>query len=265
MNIFFRELKANFRSLLFWCAFIIFFVYMGISKYSAFTASGSDIMQMLESMPQGLLDVFQMNAFNLTTLSGYYGVMHTYFALTAAIFAVLLGNGIIAKEERDKTVEFSLTLPIPRHKIITAKLAVALVNTVVFVLVMWIASLAFVQSYDPSPEFKEYLAMMMVGVFFLSLIFLAIGVLLGAAMKEYKRSGSVAVSLILGAYVLSIVAGLSEDYEFLKYVTPFKYFDPLVLLNESRFETLFLWLSAGIVVVSIAAAYLSYGKRDLYI
>lgn len=265
MNIFIRELKSNFKSLLLWSGFILFFIYMGISKFEAFTASGSDVMEMMKTMPEGLLKAFQMNAFNLTTLSGYFGVMHVYFALMAAIFAVLLGNNIIAKEERDKTVEFSLTLPIPRHRLITGKLAAALVNCVVFVLVMWAGSILVSRPFNPEEEFYGFLRLMMVGIFMLELVYLAIGALLGAAMKNYKRSGSVAVSLLLGAYVLSIISDLSEDLEFIKYVTPFKYINPLMLLNESKFETTFLLLSAGIVVVCLAAAYFTYSKRDLYI
>ncbi len=265
MNIFVRELKANFKSLLIWSGFIIFFIYMGISKFEAFTATGSDVMEMIDKMPTALLEALQLNAFNLTTLSGYYGVMHTYFALMASIFAVLLGNGIIAKEERDKTVEFSLTLPIPRHRLITGKVAAALVNCVIFVLVMWGGSLAFTQPYDPSPAFFEYLGLMMVSLFFLELIFLAVGVLLGAALKDYKRSGSVAVSLLLSTYVLSIISGLSKDFEFLKYASPFQYFNQVHLLNESRFEMPFIWLSLAIVVVSMAGAYFTYARRDLYI
>jgi ABC-2 type transport system permease protein len=265
MNIFLRELKANFKSLLIWSGFIIFFIYMGISKFEAFTASGSDVMEMINSIPPAVLEALSLNAFNLTTLSGYYGVMHTYFALMASVFAVLLGNGIIAKEERDKTVEFSLTLPIPRHQLITGKVAAALVNCVVFVLVMWGGSLVFTQSYNPDPAFYQYLRLSMVSVFFLEVIFLAVGVLLGAALKDYKRSGSVAVSLLLSTYVFSIVSGLSEELEFLKYASPFQYFNQVQLLNESRFEMPFIWLSLAIVIVSMAAAYFTYSRRDLYI
>ena len=135
MNIFIRELKANLKSLIIWCGFIVFFVYMGMAKFSAF-ASDPDLLKVLDSLPQELLDVFQMNAFNLTTLSGYLGVMFTYFALITAIFAVILGSDIISKEERDKTVEFVLTLPITRAKLITGKILVGLVNCIVFVLTM---------------------------------------------------------------------------------------------------------------------------------
>lgn len=265
MNIFIHELKANFKSLLIWGGFIIFFIYMGISKFQAFTASGSDIMKMMEAVPPAMMEVFQIDAFNMTTLSGFFGVMYIYFALMASIFAVLLGNGIIAKEERDKTVEFALTLPIPRHKLVTGKIAAALVNCILFVLIMWGGSLLLTQPYDHGENFYEFVRLMMVSIFFLEMIFLSIGVLLGSAMKDYKRSGSVAVSLLLGTYVISIISNLSENLEFLKYVTPFKYFNPVEMLNTAQFSTLYLVLSAAIVVVSIAAAYIFYQKRDLYI
>lgn len=265
MNIFLRELKANARSLLFWCAFIVFFIYMGISKFSAFTSVDSDIMAMLEGIPPAVLEALQLNAFNMTTITGYYGVMQSYFALMAAIFAVLLGNSIIAKEEREKTVEFSLTLPIARHQLITGKVAAAVVNCVIFVLVMWGGSIIAAQPYDPDVEFYQFLSLLMVSSFFLELIFLAVGVLLGAALKEYKRSGSVAIFVLFGSFIFSIIAALSEQFEFLKYFSPFTYFDPLKLLHESQFEAGYLLLSAAIVVVSLAAAYFSYSKRDLYI
>ena len=265
MNIFLRELKANFRSLVFWSLFAIFFIYMGVSKFAAFTATDSDIMAMMKDIPPSVMTALSLNSFNLTTLTGFYGVMYSYFALMASIFAVLLGNGIIAKEERDKTVEFSLTLPIPRHRLITAKSAAALVNCVIFTLVIWGDSLAISTAYDPGPNFYKFLALMMVGLFIIELIFLAFGVLLGAAMKEYKRSGSVAVSLLFGTFVLSIISALSEQLDFLKYFSPFRYIDPLKLLNESKFDPVYVVLASVIVVVCMAGAYLTYQRRDLYI
>ena len=264
MNIFLRELKANLKSLLIWSGFIVFFIYMGMAKFSAF-AGDEEMMKMLEGFPQELLDVFQMNAFNLTTVSGFFGVMFTYFALITAIFAVMLGSDIISKEERDKTVEFSLTLPITRSKLITGKILAALVNCIVFVLVIWGGTILLSQSYGPDASFYEFLRLCIIALFFIEMIFLAIGVLLGCAMKQYKRANSVAVSLLLGTYFLSIISGLNENLEFLKYFSPFKYFNPVKLLNESKFEPVYLWISLGIVIVSVIGAYLTYSKRDLYI
>ena len=49
--------------------------------------------------------------------------MFTYFVLMVSISAAMWGSDIISKEERDKTVEFALTLPVTRGRVVTAKTA----------------------------------------------------------------------------------------------------------------------------------------------
>jgi ABC-2 type transport system permease protein len=105
----------------------------------------------------------------------------------------------------------------------------------------------------------------MVALFMLQLTFLSVGVFLGSVMKRYKQANSVAVSLLLGTYFLSIITGLDKSLDFLKYFTPFKYFDAGVLLRESRIEPIFIGLSLIIVTMSMIGAYLTYSRRDLYI
>jgi ABC-2 type transport system permease protein len=102
-------------------------------------------------------------------------------------------------------------------------------------------------------------------MFMIELIFLAIGLLLGCAMKQYKRSGSTAVAIILVTYFLSVMAGMEPKLDFLKYFTPFKYFDAGALFRSSRLDGTYLLISAAIIVVCVAAAYWIYNKRDLYI
>ncbi len=54
-----------------------------------------------------------------------------------------------------------------------------------------------VQSYHPEQAFKDFLALEMQGMLVIELIFLAVGLLLGCAMKQYKIAGSTAVGIIL--------------------------------------------------------------------
>jgi ABC-2 type transport system permease protein len=75
----------------------------------------------------------------------------------------------------------------------------------------------------------------------------------------------VAVSLLLGTYFLSIISALNKNLDFLKYFSPFKYFDAGVLLRESRLDVAFVGLSLAIILVSMVGAYLTYARRDLYI
>lgn len=264
MNIFLRELRANLKSLLIWSGIVILLVIMAGAKFQAFAGDPKTI-QMLDSMPKQMLDAFGMRAFNLTTLSGFYGVMFVYFALMGAIAAALWGSDIIVKEQRDKTVEFSLVLPVSRNRVVTAKALAALVNCVLFVLVTWGASLVAVRSFQPEQGFFAYLRLEMAALFAIELIFLAIGLLLGCAMKQYRRAGAVAVALILGAYFVSIIASMQENLGFLKWVTPFKYFDAAELFHTGSLDPTYLVISAAIIVACVVSAYWAYNRRDLYI
>jgi beta-exotoxin I transport system permease protein len=264
LNIFLRELKANLKSLIIWSVILALLIMIAVAKFSAF-AGNPDMLAMLDSVPPAMLDALSMRAFNLTTLSGFYGLMFVYFAIMGAIAAAMWGSDSISKEERDKTVEFSLVLPVSRSRVVTAKALAALVNCIAFVLITWAISLAAVQSYSPDQDFYRFLALEMLAMFFIELIFLALGLLLGCAMKQYKRAGSTAVALILVTYVVSVMSQMQKSWDNLKYVTPFRYFDAVELLRSSRFEGVYLVISAAIIVVCVAGAYLTYRRRDLYI
>ncbi len=264
MNIFVREVKSNLRSLIIWGVIVILFVTIGIAKFSAYEGN-PEMLAVLDSMPQMLMEAFSMRAFNLTTISGFIGLMFTYYALMLGIAAAMWGSDIISKEERDKTVEFSLTLPVTRSRLVTAKALAALVNCIGLLLITWATTVVSASQYQPGSEVHLFIRLCMLALFVLQLIFLALGILLGCATKQYRRASSLAVSLLLGTYFLSVISAMNKDLDFLKYFTPFEYFDPVKLLNESRMEGTFLALSAGVILVSMAAAYRLYARRDLYI
>jgi ABC-2 type transport system permease protein len=264
VNIFLRELKANVRSLIIWGAIVGLFVLVGFSKFSAY-AENPEMLAVLDGMPPALLAAFNMNAFNLTTVEGFFGVMFSYFGLLLSIAAAMWGSDIISKEERDRTVEFALTLPVTRARVVTAKTLAALANCVGLLLITWGVTLVAVARYEPGDGFYRFLTLGMVALFLMELIFLALGVFLACAMRHYKRAGTVAVSVLLGTYFLSILSSLNENLTFLKWFTPFKYFDPGALLRESRIDPSFVLISLGVVAACLVAGYLSYQKRDLYI
>jgi ABC-2 type transport system permease protein len=264
MNIFVRELKANLKSLLIWGVIVILFVTIGVSKFSAYYEN-PEMLAILDELPPAVLAAFNFQALNLTTVSGFLGVLFTYYALLLSIAAAMWGSDIISKEERDKTVEFSLTLPVTRSRLVTAKTLAALVNCIGLLLITWGASLVSTARYQPDSGFYRFLFLCMLALFIMQLMFLAIGIFLGCAMKQYRRASSLALSLLLGTYFLSIITALDKDLDFLKYFSPFKYFDAVVMLNESRLDGTFVGLSLAIILVSMVGAYLTYARRDLYI
>lgn len=264
MNIFWREFKASLKSLIIWSVIVILFNMVGFSKFSAYYGN-PEMLAILDSMPPAMLDAMSMRAFNLTTVMGFFGVMFVYFSLMLSIAAAMWGSDVISKEERDKTVEFALTLPVTRGRVVLAKTAAVLLDCILLLLVTWGITLFSASRYQPESGFTSFVSISMLAFFILQLVFLAIGVLLGCVLKQYRRASSIAVAVILVTYFLSVFSGLSDKVEFLKYFSPFKYFDAALMMNESRLEMTFVLLSAAIVVASLVGGYFAYIKRDLYI
>lgn len=264
MNIFLRELRANLKSLLIWSAISLLFSMVGFSKFSAFYEN-PDLLAILEGMPPQVISALNMDAFNLTTVTGFFGIMIMYLSLLLAIAAAMWGSDIISKEERDRTVEFALTLPVTRARLVSAKTAAAAVNCALLLLVTWAGALLNAQPYKPDETFYRFVGLSTLSFAVIQAVFLALGVFLGCVMRRHKRAGSAAVAILLGSYVASIVSGLSKDVEFLKYFSPFEYFDAALLMRDARLEPQYVLLSAGIIVVLLVSAYATYQKRDLYI
>lgn len=264
MNIVLRELRANLKALIIWSICILLFVFMEMSEFAAY-ANNPEMAAILDSFPEPLMKAFGLEAANLTTVSGYYSILFTYNALIIGIHAVLLGSGIISKEERDKTVEFSCTLPISRKRLMTGKLIAAFINCIGVLIALGIASVGATAKYKPDADFYKFLLITLVAVFIIQMIFLAIGLFLASVLKWYKRSGSISVSILLVTYFMYIISGFSDKLDFLKYITPFKYFNTVDMLNTLKIESVYVFISIGIVFVCFVGAYVAYSKRDLHI
>jgi ABC-2 type transport system permease protein len=264
INIVVRELKANLKSLIIWSSIIVLYIYMGMTEFSSY-AGNKDMLDLLDTFPKALMDAFSFSNFNLTTVSGFMGVMISLYAIILNIHAALIGSSIISKEERDKTVEFLLVMPVKREQVLTSKIIAAFLNCLCLLAVTAAASYTGAMRYLPEKDFTKFLSLCICSMFLMQMIFLSVGILLGSALKQYKRAGYLSITIVVAAYFLSIAIGLSSKLDFLKYITPFKYQEPVKILHELRLDIWFILLSVGITVICTAVAYMTYKKRDLYI
>jgi ABC-2 type transport system permease protein len=117
----------------------------------------------------------------------------------------------------------------------------------------------------PEEGFIEFLWLLILSTFIMQMVFMSIGILLGCVNKRYKRGGYIGLGIIITTYLLSIVTDLSDKFDFFKYITPFKYFDTLAIKTDMELSLLYVVISIAIVAVSLAAGYITYRRRDLYI
>lgn len=262
MNIIRRELRAHLKAFIIWSASMVAIIVMMMTEFSAYYEN-PEMADILNQMPKELMDAFGMGNANLTTVSGYISIAALYFYLMLGAYAVLYGCGIIAKEERDKTAEFLMVMPVTRVKIIGAKAIAAVLGCIGLTIITGLTVYGVTLQYAPDQEFYQFLVLMLIALLLIELIFLSIGMMLAAVLKRYKISGALSISILMGMYLMYVLSSLSNKVEFFKYFSPFKYFEANQLLNELSFDWIYVGLSILMMLVGMIVTFVVYPRRDL--
>lgn len=265
MNVIKRELRANLKSLIIWSLSMMFLTYVGMVKYSAFAATGDSINTIFEQFPPAMMQIFGIEGLDLTKISAFYALFYLYFNLLAGIHAAMLGATIISKEERDKTADFLFVKPLDRHKIITGKLIAAFINILILNFVTCFASIYFIGIYNTGDSITVEVIRSIVALFFIQITFMSIGFASSALTKTTKRATGMATFTILATFMLSIGIDLNKDLEFLKFLTPFKYFKISEVMKDANYSVVSLVLVAVIVVFGLFMTYYIYPHKDLHV
>ena len=263
MNIFIREMKAHRKSLISWSIGMLFMIIAGMGKYSAYAGSDQSITEIMSKIPKTLKAILGFGNFDVSKASGFYGMLFLYLLIMVTIHASMLGANIISKEERDKTTEFLMVKPVSRTRIITSKLLAALVNILTLNIVTLILSITIVSKYSNGEKITGGILILMIGMFILQLMFLFIGTGIAAISKNPKSAASVATTVLLVTFMLSIVIDMNSKLAGLKYFTPFKYFDTEKMMYGGGMDPVFVILSFVIIAALVCVTYVFYKKRDL--
>jgi ABC-2 type transport system permease protein len=265
MNIFKRELIANRKSIIIWSIFLFIYIAMGMQKYDALVASGSDeFMKMMEALPKGLQAVFGLNTLDITSIIGYYGILYLYLILIVSIHAAMIGSNIINKEEKDKTAEFLMAKPVSRDYIVTYKLLASLVNIIILNLVSLISSLVILNVVNPNYEIIDILILHM-GMFLTQGLFLIIGMGFALITRTPKKNGMMVMGILLSTFFLSMIIDIESRLEVLSFLTPFKYFDAKRVLLDGGLDLIYVTFVVLVMSVIMFFGYKVYKKRDLFI
>ena len=264
MNIIKRELRANLKSIIIWSIAIAFLVTVWMVEFEAF-AENPAIDEFMNSMPQGILAAMGMGDSDFTSLEGFISAILLYIYLILGIQAVLLGSSIISKEERNKTAEYLFSLPISRQKIIIRKTIFAIINILILNIITLISLVFSTMNYDQGENFYSFISLLIISILIFQLTFLSIGMLVASINKRYKKSGNISVSILMITFLISSLINMVDSLDFLKYITPFKYFDPSYILKQLRLDPIYLGISLFIIILCMGGTFIFYPNRDLYI
>ena len=271
MNIFKIEVKQGIKSLVIWSIVCILLIILFMSMFPSMKDAG---MQELVDTKLGALPPALLEAFNLaespdfSKLSEYFAYVFQYIVIAGYIYAGMLGAKSLIKEESEGTIEFLYAHPASRTKIVTMKILSSITLYYLFIMIMAIASVAM--SFVVKPDDLKAIDLLMdmkllySSIFLIGLVFMAIGFLISAIVSNLRLAMPISMGLFFVTYLLGIFAGMIDQLEFLRYLSPFYYAVPSEIIKNG-FQPINLILSLVIIAVSITSTYLIYKKKDFRI
>ncbi len=262
MNIFWQELSFYRRTTISWMVAFAVGIFCYMSMFTAFSHDVSQSMKLLQGFPPAVRAALGIRIESFFTILGFFGYMLTYLWLIGGIQAMNLGTGILSKEISGKTADFLLSKPISRFKVITSKLAAALViiflTNIVFVASSYFSAMTFkTKDFDTNIFALTCLTMLFVQLFFLSL-----GFLISVLVPKIKSVLAFSLPIVFGFFIIGMLDTIIGA-ENARYLTPFKYFDVGYIATHSAYELRFILTEVVFVFFCIIASYVIYIRKDI--
>lgn len=260
MTVFCHELRQNRLSLLIWSAAISFMLGVCVLIYPEMSSQMGDISEMFADMGS-FSAAFGMDQINFGEFIGYFGIeCGNVLGLGGAFFAAILGVSALAKEEKDHTAEFLLTHPVSRTRIITQKLAAVMAQILILNLLVAAVTVGGCFLVGETAEMAT-VALLLLSYLLLQMEISAITFGVSAFIRRGGLGIGFGIAILF--YFMNIIANLTGDLEFLKYLTPFGYTDSGYIIENGAMKMEYLAIGAAFAAIGIAAAFVRYRRKDI--
>lgn len=262
MNVFLHELKEYRKSIFIWACSMTLLSVLYIMLFKGFGSEIESFKEFLSNMPDAIIKAFNILIDSISTLEGFYSFVFSFVVLCGAIQAMNLGTDILSKEIRDKTADFLMTKPISRICIMKSKIAAvftALIITNIIYLGLTISvAVAIVDTFN-----LKVFVLISITMFFVQLMFAALGILVSVLARKIKSVISVSLSTVFGLYILGSLGSIIGE-EKVRYLSPFRYFDPVYIIEHAAYEWSFVVVGLIFIIGATVASYLIYLKKNIY-
>lgn len=260
MTLYIHEMKMNLKSLIIWTLCVGGLCFGCILLYTSLEDSLQGIADAYSNMG-AMSTALGMDKMSLATLTGFYAtevaMMH---GLGGAMFAAILGTGMLSKEEAGHTSEFLNVFPIGRSRIIIEKFAALISNILLFNLVCTIMYILGFVMMGEELMWKEML-LFHLAQFLMQAEIGTVCFLISAFSGKNMMGAGLGIAILM--FAADMMCRIIPAIENVKYITPFYYSNGADIFTSGKIDGVMLVTGIVIVVAAFTAAFIRYEKKDL--
>lgn len=264
MMIFQREVKRAQKALWIWIAALGGMSFLIMSVYPQFADNQDQLNELIKLYPEAMLKAFNIDSLGFDTPMGFYAIEgYLFVTLFGSIYAAMLAGGIIVKEESDKTIEFLLSKPVSRGRIVVEKAAAVFVILLFFNGALTLINWAAFSYAGGGVDNGRVFAMISAAPFLLHLTFAAIALFVSAFVRKSRTATAFSLAIVLMCYFLNILQSIAESFRAFKHVSPFYYVDSAYIIEHGSIQPPYTGVMLAIVTGFVTAAYFVYKKKNI--
>ncbi len=256
-----KTAKDHWKASFFWTIGLIAMVIIQLSVYPTVRSSAAGLASFLDAYPKALREIFRMEDY--TSGPGYLST--ELFSMMLPLIFISIGaswgSNATAQEEERRTADILLTLPISRVRILTTKIATAVLAQLVLAIVLVITLAIGIRFVDLPLATVKIIAGALTGVL-LGILFNAIATLVGAAWGKKSVALGGAIGLAIAGFLFYSLAPLVNTFDKITPINPFQWTlgsRPLYDGFDWGYTAFALLLSAVLYVASL----LVFKRRDI--
>lgn len=259
-----RELKVNFKNFLIWTLILIgLFLVVFLVYPSIITNENMNMLNdMMKVFPQDVLKAFNMD---ISTIDSAFGWLKTegfvFVLLITGIYSGILGSNILLKEESDKTIEYLNSVPVTRKKIVITKILCAFLYITLMIIILGVFNfigLSLSGNFD-----KKLYILLSITPMFSSIVIFASCLFLSTFTHKTKKTLGISLGIVFASYFLQIISEMSENTEFLKYISVFTLADIRNVIVDITLNPLMVILTILITTIFLVLTISRYDKKEL--
>jgi len=255
-----HELRLNTKTILVWASTIGLCIFVFMLLYPPFKSQSADIDKMFAGMGQFSV-AFGMDKISIATPIGFYGIQDgVMLSLGGAMFAAMIGIGMLSKEEGNHTAEFLFTSSESRGSILIQKWLAAAAAILIFDTFCLACGVLSFYAIGEELLWKELLLFHLAQL----IMHLEIGsICFGISAFLKKNNVGLGIGIASLLYFLNMFINFSEKLDGLKYITPFHYSDAVNIFSSVRIgiPEIAAGICIGAAVCIVGSVH--YVRRDL--
>jgi len=252
------------RSMLVWLG-VIAFAYAGTMAafYPLMKDNTALLEQYLEIMPEEFLVAFGMTGsladpgVFFTTYVGSY-----VWPIVAALAGILLATRPVAADSDRGFLDLPLSTPMPRVRYLSVSIVGQVLVMAVLAIAMMIGVIAIGAVVEAGFDAGRLLLVIPSAVVFGCAI-AGIATLLSVVTLSRGIAGGLTAGILIGMYLLNVVAQLQPDIEWAAQLSLFHYFDTTAIIDDGAMPWVDIAVHAVVAVVTWALALALFRRRDL--